>query len=125
MATWWRPPGRASGTTALSRRLLRLERELRRLQEAHRLSLAYMRGIDEDLAALEEHLPDGVARAGADRPRRLGAHEEQEPMVFVECERCHRTVGLAEGELGAFEEAIHCPYCRAELMRAWKPPAQR
>lgn len=110
---------------ALSRRLLRLEREVRRLQEAHRLSLAYMRGIDEDLAAIEDRLPDGAARVGADGSRRLGAREEQEPAVFVECDRCHRTVGLAEGELGAFEEAIHCPYCGAELMRAWKPPAQR
>ena len=127
MATRWRLLASNGTDTGLSRRLARVERELRRLEEAHRLLLAYVRGIDADLAELEDRLPlgdaderDGSVRSGGG-PERAG----RQAMVFVECGECRRTVALAEEELGDFTDPIRCPYCGAELLKAWKPASTR
>lgn len=123
---WWRRAGSDGAGAALSRRLARLELEMRRLKEAHRLFLAYMRGIDEDLAEVEDLLPVGKAVKGDARAgRRANEKEGEEALVFIECGECHRTVALSEEELGAFTDPIRCPYCSAELMKAWTPAATR
>ena len=121
----WRRAGQ-EGTGSLARRVARLEHELKRLQEAHRLSLAYLRGLDEDLAAVEDRLPAASSGLdGAGSPAEGADRDGGRGLVFVACERCRRTVALDDQELGAFTDPIHCPYCGAELMRAWKPPASR
>lgn len=127
---WRRAGGDGAGGGALSQRLASLEQEVRRLQEAHRLLLAYVRGIDDDLAELEDFFPSDGAGAGGrrHRPAAEGKGEEKrdlEALVFVECARCRRTVALAEEELGAFTDPLRCPYCGAELMKAWNAATTR
>lgn len=121
---WRRSPGDGH-PAGLPGRVARLEAGLRRLQEAHRLLLAYVRGIDGDLADVEEALPAGERSPG--RPGSGGRRDDaadRRPLIFVECAECRRTVALAEDELGAFEEALRCPYCTAELMKARKAAAR-
>lgn len=128
MAMGWRRAGGDGAGRALSHRLARLEQDVRRLQKAHRLLLAYVRGIDDDLADLEDLFPSDDAGAGDHRHGRGAKGKDEggrEALVFVECARCRRTVALAEEELGAFTDPLRCPYCGAELMKAWKPAVAR
>lgn len=117
------PVRRAVDGTGVLQRLSRIEAEIRRLRKGHRLLLSYVRGLDEDLGELEDLFPAGESPRGEAGRQRQGAL--QQGQVQVECGECGRTVALLEGEVGDFTDAIRCPYCGAELMKAWKPAPSR